>query len=437
MAYICEDIPISRSEKFRVFSDGQELAVYCGADFDYVHMLTTDLVEVRVETTEKVEKVDLRPTRRGKKYILVDDHTVTLTLARGDYYCFELNGDLERPLLLFADEPKPFLTCNDYKVLAFTEPGFYKVGEIALESNMLIYFGEGVVVNGYVCGCDVKKVRILGNGMLYLVGETEDRHMPINLERCEDVEVNGITIQGQNHWNFRMNACRNVVIEDLKILADMAWSDGIDLVGGENILIRHIFVKNEDDCICIKSSFARSGGFKGFDVRNVLVEDCIFWSGPRGNSIEIGYETNNSTIEHIVFRNVDVVHRETQENKFHRSIISIHNSGNAIIRDIVYENIYAESTDENFVQISHMLQPSWGEGRGSMENITIRNLTLAGGELRPSKVSAHAPRDPEPRVTRNITFENLTVLGDPIRSKEDAIAHGFTLDDDVENLRFL
>ena len=437
MAYIREDIPISRSEKFRVFADGQELAVYCGVDFDYVHMLTTDLVEVRVETAEKVEKVDIRPTRRGKKYTRVDDHTVTLTLARGDYYCFELNEDLERPLLLFADEHKPLLPYNEYKVMAFTEPGYYKVGEIALESNMLLYLGEGVVVNGYVRGCDVKNVRILGNGMLYRVGETADRHIPINLDRCEDVEVNGITIQGQNCWNLRMNACRNVVVEDLKILADMIWSDGIDLVGGENILIRHIFVKNEDDCMCIKSSFARSGGFKGFDVRNVLVEDCVFWNGPRGNSIEIGYETNNSTVEHIMFRNVDVVHRETQESKFHRSIISIHNSGNAIIRDIVYENIYAESTDENFVQIAHMLQPSWGEGRGSMENITIRNLTLAGGELRPSKVSAHAPNDPDPRITRNITFENLTILGDPIRSKEDAIAHGFTLDDDVENLRFL
>lgn len=208
-------------------------------------------------------------------------------------------------------------------------------------------------------------------------------------------------------------------------------------MGGENVYIRHIFIKNEDDCVCIKSSYARSGNFQGFDVRNVLVEDCVFWNGPRGNSMEIGYETNNSVVEKVMFRNVDVIHRETQENKFHRSIISIHNSGNAEIRDIVYENIYAESTDENFVQIAHMYKPSWGEGRGSMENITIRNLTLAGGELRPSKISSFAPNDTEPRITRNITFENLVILGDPIRSVEDALAHGFKLDDDPSNVKFL
>ena len=153
--------------------------------------------------------------------------------------------------------------------------------------------------------------------------------------------------------------------------------------------------------------------------------------------MEIGYETNNSVVESITFRNVDVIHRETQENKFHRCIISIHNSGNADIHDILYENIYAESTDENFVQIAHMHQPDWGQGRGSIENVTIRNLTLAGGQLPPSKISANAYGDPLPRVTRNITFENLVILGDAIKSHEDAVAHGFQLDPDPSNVRFL
>ena len=153
--------------------------------------------------------------------------------------------------------------------------------------------------------------------------------------------------------------------------------------------------------------------------------------------MEIGYETNNSVVDKVTFRNVDVIHRETQDRKFNRCIISIHNSGNAEIRDILYENIYAESTDENFVQISHMCEPDWGEGRGSMENITVRNLTLAGGEVRPSKVSAYACGDPEPRVTRNIVFENLIIHGTHIDSCEKARQFGFELDEDNTEVRFL
>ena len=435
MAYVCEPINLAPSASFSVRCDDRELAVYSGADFDFVHLITADMETLNVTCTEAIEHIDIRPTRRGKKYTRVNDHTVTLTVCRGDYLSFELNGNIERPLLIFADPYIPLSVYNGYTVLAFTEPGLYRADYLELTSHTVLYLAEGVFLDARICAKDASDIRIFGNGILYCA-EKPSAH-PLNFDRGQDVEISGITVIGKNRWNLRMNACRNVVVEDLKILADEIWSDGIDLVGGENVLIRHIFIKNEDDCVCIKSSFARGGGFQGFDVKNVLVEDCIFWNGPRGNSMEIGYETNNSTVEKVMFRNVDVIHRETQQQKFNRSVISIHNSGNAIIRDIVYENIYAESTDENFVQIAHMHQPDWGEGRGSMENITIRNLTLAEGELRGSKISSFAPNETEPRITRNITFENLVILGDRILSPEDAIAHGFQLDQDASNVKFL
>lgn len=435
MTYAREPINVARSEKFRVFCGDRELAVYSGADFDYAHLLTTDAEVLTVTTADDIEKIDIRPTRRGKKYKIADPHTVTFTVCRGDYLSFEVNGDIQRPLIIFADRYIPLSVYDGYTVIALTEPGLYRAGTLSLPAHTVLYLGEGVFFDARIDCADVSDIRILGNGTLYC-SEKPSGH-PINLNRCDDVEIRGITIIGKNRWNLRMNACRNVIVEDFKILADEIWSDGIDVVGGENVLIRHIFIKNEDDCVCIKSSYARGGGFQGFDVKNVLVEDCVFWNGPRGNSMEIGCETNNSTVERVTFRGVDVIHRETQENKFNRSIISIHNSGNAAIRNIVYEDIYAESTDENFVQIAHMYQPDWGEGRGSMENITIRNLTLAGGELRESKVSSFAPNETEPRITRNIVFENLTILGDKIKSHEDAIAHGFHLDKDPSNVRFL
>ena len=435
MTHICEPITLARSEKFRVFCSDRELAVYSGADFDFVQLITTDVEALTVTTTDTIEKIDVRPSRLGKKYNIVDDHTATLNVCRGDYLSFELNGDIERPLLIFADASMPLSVYDGYTVVAFTEPGLYRMAPMELQSHTILYLGEGVFLDTRIHAADASDIRIFGNGVLYCAENVSVS--PLNFDRCEDLEVKGITVIGKNRWNFRMNACRNVIVEDLKILADEIWSDGIDLVGGENVLIRHIFVKNEDDCVCIKSSYSRNGNFQGFDVRNVLVENCVFWNGPRGNSMEIGYETNNSTVEKVMFRDVDIIHRETQAHKFNRCIISIHNSGNAIIRDIVYENIYAESTDENFVQIAHMYQPDWGQGRGSMENITIRNLTLAGGELRGSKVSSFAPGETEPRVTRNITFENLVILGDAIKSHEDAIAHGFHLDEDSSNVRFL
>ena len=78
MTYQCQPISIPRSERFRVECGGRELAVYSGADFDYVHVITSDIEALTVSMSEDVKTVDIRPARRGKKFTRVDDHTVTL-----------------------------------------------------------------------------------------------------------------------------------------------------------------------------------------------------------------------------------------------------------------------------------------------------------------------------------------------------------------------
>ena len=428
--------PLPLSQQFSVAVDGRALPVYSGADYDFVQITTLDAVSVVVTTRDAVSSVALRPTRRGKAARLEGDRTIAFSLSRGDYYSLEINGDIERPLLLFADEPCAPCLYDGCTVMAYTTPGHYEAGRIDAVSDLVIYIGEGVFLDAWIHGEGARNVRILGGGVLMRRNTEEDRHNPINLSCCEDVEINGVTVIDNNCWNVRLHNCRRVTVENVKILSHEVWSDGIDIVGGEQILLRHLFIKNEDDCVCIKSSYNITRNFEGFDVRHVLVEDCVLWNGPRGNSLEIGYETNNAVVENILFRNVDVIHRETQDSKFHRSIISIHNAGNAVIRNVTYENIYAESTDENFVQIAHMHQPRWGVSQGVIENITIRNLTLAGGEIRPSRVSAHTFTG-TPCTTRNVTFENLNVFGRPIRTREDAEAVGFSITDDAENVRFL
>lgn len=440
MTYEPMEKKLPASERYRVFVDGAELNVIKDDEYDYVHIITADIVSVEVVINEKIERIDLRPTRRAKKFT-VDGQSVKFLMSRADYYCLEVNGDLTRPLLLFCDEKIEKQIYDGQKVIYFAKNSYFQTGVITPESNTVIFIDEGAVVEGKILAKGVKNLRILGNGILYGKNHEAGRSMPLDIHDSDGIEINGITIIGLNTWNLRTRRSKNILIENVKILAHEIWSDGIDIVSSENVVIRHIFIKNEDDCVCIKSANAAAGNYDGADVRNVLVEDCVFWSGPRGNSLEIGYETSNSVVENLLFRNVDVIHRQTQDSKFHRSIIAIHNSGNATIRNVTYENVYAEETEENFIQISHMHQPRWGNGDGVIEDIRLRNVTLAGGELRPSAVRAYPYGIPKgqkaPCVTRNITFENIKILGDKIESIEDAKAHGFDIDEYVENIKFV
>ena len=433
-SHALSQVGIPKSELFSVYADGKQIPVFEGHDHHFAHIAVTDTVALEVKVSEPINTVNIRPSRHGKPY-RVENGSVFFTVCRGEYLSFEINGDIDRPLILFADAPMSYGVYDGYTVHRFRAGTYTKVGKMMLESNTVVIIEEGAAVEGCLWAKDVHNVRILGGGVLHHDRSLEQGKMPIFFECSEDVEIGGITILGYHTWNLLVREVKHCVIENIKILAHEVWSDGIDIVGCEDVLVRHIFIKNEDDCVCIKSSLSKKGNFRGFDVRRVLVEDCVLWNGPRGNSLEIGYETNNSTVENIMFRHVDVLHRETQASKFNRAIISIHNSGNAAIKNITYEDIYAESTDENFVVIAHMHQPDWGIGAGSIEDITIRDLTLAGGELRPSKISAIAERSHEKRVTNNIVFENLTVLGEPIKDAQTAEKFGFTLE--ADNVKFL
>lgn len=429
------------SERFRVFVDGRELKVVADDEYDYVNITTKDIVDVRVEVNGEIEKIDLRPSRRQKKYV-IDGNCVSFRMAYGDYYSFEVNGDLSHPLLLFCDEP---IVAQKYtgKNLIYIKPGDYqKMDIITPESDTVIFIDEGAVLDGKINAKDVSRLRIVGNGYLFAKNILSGgKAHPINLNSCTDVEINGVTIVGHHTWNVRLWGCRDVLIQNVKIMSYDEWSDGIDVGCSENVVIRHVFVKNEDDCICIKTSMAQGGNYKGGDARNILVEDCVLWSGPRGNSLEIGYELNNGTVENVLFRNVDVIHRQTRGVKYHRTVIAMHHAGNSTIRNITYENIYAEETEENFIMLSHMHVPVWGLGNGTIENVRLRNVTLAGGELRPSFIRSRPHGLPEGEehscTLRNVTFENLTIHGEHINSVEKAKEYGFTVDDGVENLKFV
>ena len=430
------DKSLPTSEKYRVFADGKELKVIKDVEYDYVHIFTNDIVSVEVKLAEKAESIALRPARRAKKFTLEND-TVSFMMSRADYFCLEVDGDLTHPLILLCEEKIRKQIYDGQNLIYFKPNTYYKTGVISPESNTVVFIDEGAVIEGKIQASNVKNVRVIGNGIILAVGDEFGNNPNIDFKESEDIEINGVTVIGCNNWNVRTWRSKNILIENLKILAHKVYSDGIDIVSSENVVIRHIFIKNEDDCVCIKSSSTRFSNYDGRDVRNVLVEDCVLWSGPRGNSLEIGYETNNSTIENVLFRNVDVMHRQTQESKFHRSIISIHNAGNAVIRNITYENIYAEETEENFINIAHMNQPDWGMSGGVIENVRLRNVNLAGGELRPSFVKAEPYAATKTCVTKNITFEDLKILGKEIRSTEDALENGFTIAPNAENVRFI
>jgi polygalacturonase len=112
------------------------------------------------------------------------------------------------------------------------------------------------------------------------------RPMLIVLMRCQRVLVQGVTLTNSPMFHLIPQACRDVTIDSIHILAPQHSpnTDGID-PSGINFLIEHCTIDNGDDDIALKPGYRIDSSLPSCD--NFLVTDCTFLHG-HGMSIGSG-----------------------------------------------------------------------------------------------------------------------------------------------------
>ena len=129
----------------------------------------------------------------------------------------------------------------------------------------------------------------------------------INLYRCRNVLISGLTIVNAPSWNIHPVLCDNICIDQVTILAppDSPNTDGIDPDSCRNMRISNCYISVGDDCITIKSGYKylRSQ----IPSENIAVTNCVFGRGHGG--VGIGSETaggvRNVTISNCVCEGTD------------------------------------------------------------------------------------------------------------------------------------
>jgi polygalacturonase len=124
----------------------------------------------------------------------------------------------------------------------------------------------------------------------------------INLYRCRNVLISGITVVNSPSWNIHPVLCDNVCIDQVTILAppDSPNTDGIDPDSCRNMRISNCYISVGDDCITIKSGYKYLKSH--VPSENIAVTNCVFGRGHGG--VGIGSETaggvRNVTISNCV-----------------------------------------------------------------------------------------------------------------------------------------
>lgn len=410
----------------KVYADGVEKEVFTTLNCDFVQITADKPVFVEVETKKELEKVHIRPSNlKIKPEYLVGSGNLAFTAQPGQFLSVEMNDDLERPLFVYINKSIAKPDINAPNVIYYEGGLRHNVGIKNLDDNTIVYLGENAIIDGGFAANGKKNIKILGNG---IINGTAVKGSCTNFVNCENIEINGPVAVGANEWLNKWFCVNGGLIKDYKILGSLVYSDGIDLLGSSNITVDNIFVRNEDDCVAIKTK--KSNINVSGNVENITVQNAVFWNGESGNSMEIGYELDGDYVRNITYKNIDVIHRGTKSSKFNRAAISIHHAGNATVSDILYEDVRVESTDEGLVNMTFFNMPNWGSGGGIIERVTVRNLSLMCGPEAPSYLSVSANSVENPM--RGILFENLMYKGKKITSVQEAIMNGFKIDPAVD-----
>lgn len=407
--------------------DGKSVEVLRTAAADFANLIFDPAdgpvrVEVSYADRNPVDEVDIRPRNRAMKAD-IQGASFSFMLDRPDKLSLEVPG--RSPLFFWAnspeiDRPDP----DDPAVLWFRAGQIYEADAFTIEAGQTLYIEGGAVLRGMLRVQDATEVTLRGHGILdggyYFHGRRDFRHLA-RFHNCTDVTVRDVTMIQPSGWMLVPINCEDVNIFNLKQIGEVVSSDGIDVVGCRRVHIHDCFLHNNDDCVVLKAFIvgARNGNPDPCDgrqnVENVLVEDCSFLNAPAGNAMEIGHELNVDSVRNVTFRNIDVLSVHGQG-----AVFSIHNYAQALVEDILFENVRIEHCYDKFIDFRiSKSRFSVGDITGRIRNVTLRDIqwyqTPSNAGYTVSMVGGWSP---EANI-ENITLQNICIDGKPVEHLDE------------------
>ncbi len=385
-------------------------------------------VAVEVTLAQAPDFVVIRPVSKGIEPV-VEGKTVRFTLPGPGHYVLEGADRQAQPLFIFAnpirrDQPD----AADPKVKYFG-PGVHEAGLIRLHNDETLYLAGGALVKGIVRSDDAQNVRIMGPGILYAGHYTKQSigQRLVVLKNCDNVLIRDIVCLDSPVWNINPVMSRRVIIDNIKVIGWRRNSDAIDPVNSDGLIIRNSFLKGQDDGVTLKGWESDQQPV----VRDVLVEDCILWQNWMRGFVVGGEMRHIRETNNIVFRNSEILYSGVNPKSWANrdAALSVWNVDNAIIENVLFENIVVEYA-HRLVRIAIVKNKhSATKDYGRVRNITFRNITVLDGPAF-IEITGH---DAD-HLSENITFENLRIRGQLIRSAQEC---HYLENEFVRNVRFV
>ena len=398
-------------------------------DADYASLVgETGMLQCVVEYPYPVTEAVIRPLRLGVE-TRVQDNKVEFEIPGEQYESLsvEVNGGIDDALILFVEEQEKMPEDNGH-LIAFG-PGNHTMDILYItEDNTTVYLAEGAYVTGCIHAENVENLTICGNGILAM--EAYERHSPdellnaIHLIRCRSSVIRNIKIVDSISWSCKITGCDDLEVDHLRIIGNRGNSDGVDVCGSRNVHIHHVFTRIMDDSLVLKA-------FDTGNVEHILFENCTLWND-FARPIEVGVEIRAEYARDIVYRNIDIIH-----NLVGYPCMGIHHGDRAEVSDVHFENIRIEDAPGAQLFDIRITDSVWNadKRKGRIHDIFFKDIDVIGKPgldvlPSPSRVVGFS----EETDVRNVTFENIRLLGKEATCPED---FGLLIQDFARNVKVL
>ena len=365
-------------------------------------------VTVRVRRLDgEVEFCQVLP-RSSNIEVRRSGNMVEFDLEKPGHYSVEFQKGIKirHPMLVFAnpleeDVPSP----GDPGVMYFG-PGVHEWMEArTIPSDTVVYIAGGAYIKGQFYVEGGRNITLRGRGILS--GENYEvrtgRYM-VTLRDVDNILVEGLTFIHPPRHNMRLYG-RNHVVRNVKFTGWHFSTDGVQ--PGEGSLVEDCFFMCNDDSIMLY-------------YPNSVARNCVVWQKENGAPVQIGWGGDEDRSNFHV-HDLEIIRMESEwDNENLAAFCAIHGA-RAHKSNFLYENIRIDNADWRLISI--VTRPNrwaqWDPGRGSLSNITFRNIEYYGEQRIPSIIQGHDTSHP----IFNILFDNVTIGGKRITGHDPDVIH--------------
>ena len=328
----------------------------------------------------------------GGKVVFPAGKFLTGTIVMKDNITLQLNKDA---LILGSTNVEDYKNMDPFTDGLGIDVGWALV--VAVDAKNISIEGEGAI-DGQ--GSKLKAEHILKDTRSESL-RWGRRPFLLRVVRCEGVNVKGVTLYYAAAWTSHYFQCRKVRIGNVKIVSHgVAHNDGMDIDGGQDVVIKDCDIESGDDALCFKTTSSTMA------CRDIVVTGMKLKSGH--GAIKMGTESM------APFENIKI------------SNCYIYNTNNGGIKLLTVDGAHLrniEISDITMVEVKTPILLRLGsrlsvfrkgkdsqQPTGTFENVVIRNVKAqasANAQLKPPS-GILITGVPGHYIT-NVTLENIDI----------------------------